>query len=185
MFSLGRDNWIRLFVWLVVGLMIYVGYSRHHSVLTRRLTEGRDERARARGRDPCFAGLIDLHGIGQFPCGETKMNLNRTSPAWLCCVPLPIARRHESVTRWHRLVLPPRTVRVNRRAGPVSNLPAGRLAAGQTYRDCWQASTPPRLAPGARASGAEPAGIGPDQEVASRGRPRRVPVVPAYRERTG
>jgi APA family basic amino acid/polyamine antiporter len=34
MLSLGRDNWIRLFVWLVVGLVIYVGYSRHHSLLT-------------------------------------------------------------------------------------------------------------------------------------------------------
>jgi APA family basic amino acid/polyamine antiporter len=35
MFSLGRDNWIRLLVWLIVGLIIYLGYSRHHSVLTR------------------------------------------------------------------------------------------------------------------------------------------------------
>jgi APA family basic amino acid/polyamine antiporter len=35
MFSLGRDNWIRLFVWLVIGLVIYVCYSRHHSVLKR------------------------------------------------------------------------------------------------------------------------------------------------------
>jgi basic amino acid/polyamine antiporter, APA family len=38
MFSLGRDNWIRLFVWLVVGLAIYVCYSRHHSVLRRGTT---------------------------------------------------------------------------------------------------------------------------------------------------
>ena len=36
MFSLGRDNWIRLFVWLIVGLLIYLGYSRHHSVLGKR-----------------------------------------------------------------------------------------------------------------------------------------------------
>jgi APA family basic amino acid/polyamine antiporter len=36
MFSLGHDNWIRLFVWLVIGLVIYVAYSRHHSVLTLR-----------------------------------------------------------------------------------------------------------------------------------------------------
>jgi APA family basic amino acid/polyamine antiporter len=42
MFSLGRDNWIRLFVWLVIGLVIYLGYSRHHSLLTRRLTAGSD-----------------------------------------------------------------------------------------------------------------------------------------------
>ena len=31
MFSLGRDNWIRLIAWLVIGLLIYFGYSRHHS----------------------------------------------------------------------------------------------------------------------------------------------------------
>jgi basic amino acid/polyamine antiporter, APA family len=33
-FSLGADNWIRLIVWLVIGLAIYFGYSRHHSKLT-------------------------------------------------------------------------------------------------------------------------------------------------------
>jgi APA family basic amino acid/polyamine antiporter len=47
MCSLGRDNWIRLFVWLVVGLTIYVGYSRHHSVLTRRIAAGSDQRGSA------------------------------------------------------------------------------------------------------------------------------------------
>jgi APA family basic amino acid/polyamine antiporter len=35
MFSLGPENWTRLFVWLVIGLLIYFGYSRHHSVLAR------------------------------------------------------------------------------------------------------------------------------------------------------
>ncbi len=43
MFSLGRDNWIRLFVWLVIGLCIYVGYSRHHSALSRRLSAAPQE----------------------------------------------------------------------------------------------------------------------------------------------
>jgi APA family basic amino acid/polyamine antiporter len=36
MFSLGRENWIRLLVWLVLGLLIYFGYSHRHSVLRRR-----------------------------------------------------------------------------------------------------------------------------------------------------
>ncbi len=31
MHSLGRDNWIRLIAWLVLGMMVYFGYSRHHS----------------------------------------------------------------------------------------------------------------------------------------------------------
>jgi APA family basic amino acid/polyamine antiporter len=36
MFSLGHDNWLRLIVWLLLGLLIYIGYSRRHSVLARR-----------------------------------------------------------------------------------------------------------------------------------------------------
>jgi len=30
---LGWENWVRLFVWLAIGLVIYFGYSRHHSKL--------------------------------------------------------------------------------------------------------------------------------------------------------
>jgi len=33
MFSLPVENWIRLAVWLAIGLLIYVGYGRHHSSL--------------------------------------------------------------------------------------------------------------------------------------------------------
>jgi APA family basic amino acid/polyamine antiporter len=36
MYSLGRENWVRLFVWLVLGLLIYFGYGRTHSALGRR-----------------------------------------------------------------------------------------------------------------------------------------------------
>jgi basic amino acid/polyamine antiporter, APA family len=36
MFSLPAENWLRLFVWLLVGLAIYFTYGRHHSVLARR-----------------------------------------------------------------------------------------------------------------------------------------------------
>ena len=35
MFSLGKENWIRLAIWLVIGMMIYFGYSRRHSLLRR------------------------------------------------------------------------------------------------------------------------------------------------------
>ncbi|MGE3822071.1 MAG: amino acid permease [Isosphaeraceae bacterium] len=35
MFSLGRDNWLRLGVWLLIGLTIYFGYGRFHSKLAR------------------------------------------------------------------------------------------------------------------------------------------------------
>jgi APA family basic amino acid/polyamine antiporter len=33
MFSLPAENWLRLFVWLAIGLVIYFGYGRHHSRL--------------------------------------------------------------------------------------------------------------------------------------------------------
>jgi basic amino acid/polyamine antiporter, APA family len=35
MFSLGRENWMRLAIWLVLGLLIYFGYGRTHSLLGR------------------------------------------------------------------------------------------------------------------------------------------------------
>ncbi len=31
MASLPLDTWIRLFVWLVIGMVIYFAYGRHHS----------------------------------------------------------------------------------------------------------------------------------------------------------
>jgi APA family basic amino acid/polyamine antiporter len=35
MFSLPSENWLRLFVWLGIGLVIYFGYGRKHSTLAR------------------------------------------------------------------------------------------------------------------------------------------------------
>ncbi len=35
MFSLPSENWLRLFVWMAAGLVIYFLYGRHHSVLAR------------------------------------------------------------------------------------------------------------------------------------------------------
>jgi APA family basic amino acid/polyamine antiporter len=35
MLSLGKDNWLRLVVWLALGLAIYFGYSRYHTKLAR------------------------------------------------------------------------------------------------------------------------------------------------------
>ena len=34
MFSLPAENWLRLFIWLLIGFIIYFGYGRHHSVMT-------------------------------------------------------------------------------------------------------------------------------------------------------
>jgi APA family basic amino acid/polyamine antiporter len=35
MFSLPSANWLRLFVWMSVGIIIYFLYGRHHSVMAR------------------------------------------------------------------------------------------------------------------------------------------------------
>jgi APA family basic amino acid/polyamine antiporter len=37
MFSLPAENWLRLAVWLLIGLAIYFGYGRHRSVMARYL----------------------------------------------------------------------------------------------------------------------------------------------------
>ena len=37
MLTLPGDTWIRLFVWLIIGFVIYFGYSRRHSVLQRQI----------------------------------------------------------------------------------------------------------------------------------------------------
>jgi basic amino acid/polyamine antiporter, APA family len=36
MLSLGRDNWLRLLVWLVLGLVIYYFYGRYHTTLAQK-----------------------------------------------------------------------------------------------------------------------------------------------------
>src|SRR5437899_4925389 len=40
MATLPLDTWIRLFVWLLIGFVIYFGYSRHHSRLQREIASG-------------------------------------------------------------------------------------------------------------------------------------------------
>jgi APA family basic amino acid/polyamine antiporter len=42
MFFLGPDNWLRLIIWLILGLIIYFGYSRRHSALRARTVESAD-----------------------------------------------------------------------------------------------------------------------------------------------
>ena len=40
MFSLPAENWVRLGVWLLIGLVIYFTYSRHHSVVAKLARSG-------------------------------------------------------------------------------------------------------------------------------------------------
>ena len=43
--GLGIDNWLRLFVWLIIGMFVYFGYSKKHSKvhneLSKNLKEGK------------------------------------------------------------------------------------------------------------------------------------------------
>jgi APA family basic amino acid/polyamine antiporter len=36
MFYLDKETWLRLIVWLIIGLVIYFSYGRTHSVLASR-----------------------------------------------------------------------------------------------------------------------------------------------------
>lgn len=38
MFTLPADNWLRLFVWLLIGFVIYFAYSRKHSIMAKNLS---------------------------------------------------------------------------------------------------------------------------------------------------
>ncbi len=50
MFSLPAENWLRLFVWLAIGFVIYFGYGRKHSVMAReRAKQAGDGAAQASG----------------------------------------------------------------------------------------------------------------------------------------
>lgn len=46
MFSLPAENWLRLFIWLLLGFGIYFFYGRHHSVMSRMLAQGTLQDAR-------------------------------------------------------------------------------------------------------------------------------------------
>ncbi len=39
MFSLPKENWYRLIIWLLIGFVIYFAYGRHHSVMARLRSE--------------------------------------------------------------------------------------------------------------------------------------------------
>lgn len=49
MFSLPADNWMRLFIWLAIGFVIYFAYGRKHSVMNNYTAE---DRARHEGTPP-------------------------------------------------------------------------------------------------------------------------------------
>ena len=78
MFSLGPENWMRLFIWLVLGLVIYFGYSRHHSALrTNRLECFERLKGLAQGRVITrFYMSRALHPPARTPCASCSQSHN-------------------------------------------------------------------------------------------------------------
>src|SRR5436853_231630 len=54
MFSLPYENWVRLIIWLIIGLVIYFAYGRRHSVMSHEAAHTRHE--------------ISTHGVS--PAGQ-------------------------------------------------------------------------------------------------------------------
>jgi basic amino acid/polyamine antiporter, APA family len=50
MFSLPAENWLRLVIWLLLGLGVYFAYGRHHSKLARHLAQGNRGQNRSAAR---------------------------------------------------------------------------------------------------------------------------------------
>jgi APA family basic amino acid/polyamine antiporter len=41
MFSLPEENWLRLLIWLVIGLAIYFFYGRKHSIMHKIMNQSK------------------------------------------------------------------------------------------------------------------------------------------------
>src|SRR5437773_3413859 len=55
MFSLPYENWVRLIVWLAIGLLIYFAYGRRHSVMARHL----EHEIKTHGLSPAGQAVVD------------------------------------------------------------------------------------------------------------------------------
>jgi APA family basic amino acid/polyamine antiporter len=56
MFSLPAENWLRLGIWLVVGFVIYFGYGRRHSTMSKHL----EHEVSAHGVSPAGSPATDV-----------------------------------------------------------------------------------------------------------------------------
>ena len=66
MFSLPYENWVRLIVWLGVGLLIYFGYGRRHSVMSRHT----EHEIKAHGISPAGQAVADPDAPPSSPAGD-------------------------------------------------------------------------------------------------------------------
>jgi APA family basic amino acid/polyamine antiporter len=66
MFSLPYENWVRLIVWLAVGLLIYFGYGRRHSVMSQHT----EHEIKAHGISPAGQAVADPDAPPGSPAGD-------------------------------------------------------------------------------------------------------------------
>jgi len=66
MFSLPYENWVRLIVWLGVGLLIYFAYGRRHSVMSRHT----EHEIKAHGISPAGQAVADPDAPPSSPAGD-------------------------------------------------------------------------------------------------------------------
>jgi APA family basic amino acid/polyamine antiporter len=71
MFSLPYENWVRLIVWLLVGLLIYFLYGRRHSVMARHL----DHEIRTHGISPAGQAVADPDSAPGSPAGPVDSHI--------------------------------------------------------------------------------------------------------------
>ena len=71
MFSLPYENWVRLIVWLLVGLLIYFAYGRRHSVMARHL----DHEIRTHGISPAGQAVADPDSAPGSPAGPVDSHI--------------------------------------------------------------------------------------------------------------
>jgi len=66
MFSLPYENWVRLIVWLAIGLLIYFGYGRRHSVMAHHT----EHEIKAHGISPAGQAVADPDAPPSSPAGD-------------------------------------------------------------------------------------------------------------------
>src|SRR5205807_1654434 len=71
MFSLPYENWVRLIVWLAIGLLIYFAYGRRHSVMSRHT----EHEIKSHGISPAGQAVADPDSAPGSPAGPVDSHL--------------------------------------------------------------------------------------------------------------
>src|SRR3989441_719336 len=72
MFSLPAENWYRLIIWLIIGLVIYLAYGRRHSVMARHL----EHEIKTHGLSPAGQAVADPDAPPSSPAAPVDSRIN-------------------------------------------------------------------------------------------------------------